>query len=467
MLAGDLAGHVCIPANFNAVACAHEEHLISMTITSEILIIIAIIFVNAIFVLSEMSVASSRKLRLQQRINEGDKRANTALHLIENPNLFLSTVQIGITLVGVLVGAVGGAMLSAPIRGLLASVPSLTPYAEELALAIVVISVTFVFLILGELVPKRIALHNPERIAAILAGPMIFVSALFQPFVWILGKITDFVLKLLGIEPGTEPPVTEEEIQLLIDQGTQAGVFEEAEQDMVEGVFSLADQRVYSLMTPRPDIVWLDVADSIDEIRQKLVESNFSRFPVRQGSLDAIVGIVRARDLLVQSLNNEPIILKNLLKPAFFVPETMFASRALEVLKEKGTDMLLVIDEFGALQGLLTINDILEEIVGEMEFEEPQATQRQDGSWLLDGMLEVDEFKEIFHLPMLPHEDEYETLSGFVMVSLGRLPQATDRFEWHGLKFEVMDMDGRRVDKVLVTTLTQRPSTTEESNGKK
>ena len=438
-----------------------------MNITTEILIILAIVLVNAIFVLSEMSVASSRKARLQQRINDGDRRANTVLQLIENPNLFLATVQIGITLVGVFVGAVGGARLAAPLRVLLATVPVLAPYAGSLALAIVVIGITFVTIVLGELVPKRIALHNPERIATLLAGPMIIVSKLFRPFVWILGKITDFVLKMLGIEPGKEPPVTEEEIQLLIDQGTQAGVFEEAEQDMVEGVFSLADQRVYSLMTPRPDIVWMDVADSVEEIRQKLEQSQFSRFPVRQGSLDAIVGIVKARDLLVQSLNNEPIFLKNLLKPAFFVPETMFASRALEVLKEKGTDMLLVIDEFGALQGLLTITDILEEIVGEMENEEPQATQRQDGSWLLDGMLEVDEFKEIFHLPVLPHEDEYETLSGFVMVSLGRVPQPTDRFEWHGLNFEVMDMDGRRVDKVLVTTLPQRASTPEESNQKR
>jgi putative hemolysin len=438
-----------------------------MNITTELIIILAIILVNALFVLSEMSVASSRKARLQQRINEGDKRANTVLGLIENPNLFLATVQIGITLVGVFVGAVGGARLAQPLSRLLASVPALAPYANSLALGIVVIAITFLSIVLGELVPKRIALHNPERIAAILAGPMIFISRIFSPFVWILGRITDFLLKLLGIEPGSEPPVTEEEIQLLIDQGTQAGVFEESEQDMVEGVFSLADQRVYSLMKPRPDIVWLDVDDSIEEIRQKLAESEFSRFPVRQGSLDTIVGIVRARDLLVQSLNDEPIILRNLLKPAFFVPETMFASRALEVLKEKGTDMLLVIDEFGALQGLLTINDILEEIVGEMEIEEPQATQRQDGSWLLDGMLEVDELKELFNLPVLPHEDEYETLSGFMMVSLGRVPQPTDRFEWHGLRFEVMDMDGRRVDKVLVTTLPQRTSTPEEGNGKK
>jgi len=438
-----------------------------MNITSEILIIIAIILINAIFVLSEMSVSASRKARLQQRVNEGDKRANTVLHLMENPNLFLATVQIGITLVGVFVGAVGGATLSEPLSRLLARVPWLVDYADSAALGIVVIGIAFVSIVLGELVPKRIALHNPERIAATLAGPMIVVSRLFSPLVWLLGRVTDFVLKLMGIEPGTEPPVTEEEIQLLIDQGTQAGVFEEAEHDMVEGVFSLGDRRVYSLMTPRPDIVWLDVEDSIEDIRQKISECNFSRFPVRQGSLDVILGIVKARDLLMRSLNDEPIVLKDLLNPAFFVPETMFASKALEILKEKGTDMLLVIDEFGALQGLLTINDILEEIVGAMEIEEPQATQRQDGSWLLDGMLEVDEFKEIFDLPVLPHEDEYETLSGFVMVSLGRLPQPTDRFEWHGLKFEVMDMDGRRVDKVLVTTLPQRPSPAEESNGKK
>jgi putative hemolysin len=438
-----------------------------MNIATEVLIILAIILINAIFVLSEMSVASSRKARLQERVNDGDKGAGTALKLIENPNLFLATVQIGITLVGVFLGAVGGARLSAPLSAALRLIPAVASYADSLALAIVVLGIAFVSIVLGELVPKRIALHNPERIAAILAGPMLVVSTLFKPLVWLLGRITDFVLKTMGVEPGNEPPVTEEEIQLLIDQGTQAGVFEEAEHDMVEGVFSLADQRIYSLMTPRPDVVWLDVSDSLEEIRQKLEESNFSRFPVRQGSLDAIVGIVKARDLLVQTLNNEPIVLKNLLKPAFFVPETMFASRALELFKEKGTDMLLVIDEFGALQGLLTINDILEEIVGEMEIEEPQATQRPDGSWLLDGMLEVDEFKKIFELPLLPHEDEYETLSGFVMVSLGRVPQPTDRFEWHDLKFEVMDMDGRRVDKVLVTTLPQRQQSPEEGNGKK
>ena len=434
-----------------------------MNIGLQILIIIAVILINAVFVLSEMSVASSRKARLQQRVNEGNRGANTVLRLLENPNLFLATVQIGITLVSVLVGAVGGTTLAKPLTELFIRIPALSSVAESLALGIVVVAITFVAIVLGELVPKRIAQHNPERIASALAGPMIVVSKILAPFVWLLGRITDFVLKTLGIKPGTEPTVTEEEIQLLIDQGTQAGVFEEAEHDMVEGVFSLGDQRVYSLMTPRTGVVYLDVDDLIEEIREKIANSEFSRFPVRQGTLDVILGIVKARDLLVRSLSGAPIKLKDLLKPAFFIPETMFASRALEIFKEKGTEILLVIDEFGGLQGLLTINDIIEEIVGQIELEEPQATQRQDGSWLLDGMLEVDEFKEIFKLTGLPHEEEYETLSGFVMVSLGRVPQTADHFEWHGLRFEIIDMDGRRVDKVLVTTLPHRSVTAEPS----
>jgi len=432
-----------------------------MNITSEILIILAVILINGILAMSEMAVASSRKARLQQRINEGDKKSTKVMNLLLEPNLFLSTVQIGITLIGVFTGAIGGATLAEPLGDALEKIPLLSGSADSIALGIVVIGITFFSMLLGELVPKRIALHSPERIAAVLAGPMIVISKLFAPLIWLLGKLSDFVLNLLGIKPGSEPPVTEEEIQLLIDQGTQAGVFEEAEQDMFEGVMSLGDQRVYSLMTPRTDIVWLDIDDTIDEIRAKIAENDFSRFPVRQGTLDVILGIVKARDLLVPILGGEKIILKEMLKPAFYIPETMFASRALEILKEKGTDMLLIIDEFGGLQGLLTINDILEEIVGEMEQDEPQATQRQDGSWLLDGMLEVDEFKDIFDFHSLPHEDEYETLSGFVMMSLGRVPQVTDHFEWNSLNFEVIDMDGRRVDKVLVTTLPQKPLTQE------
>jgi len=400
---------------------------------------------------------SVRKARLQNESNKGDKRANAVLKLTENPNQFLSVIQIGITSIDLFIGALTGATLGVWINAQLDKFPVMAPYSGVISLLVGVLPITYLSLVLGELVPKRLALRDPEEVSSVVAAPMIFFSKLFSPIVRFLSFSTESVLKLMGVKISEEPSVTEEEIQLMIDQGTEAGIFEEAEHDMVEGVFSLGDQRIYSLMTPRTDIVYLDIKDSVEEIRKKIAESEFSRFPVRQDSLDAILGIVKARDLLVRSLGGEEIRLKDLVKPAFFIPETMFASRALEIFKEKSTELLLVIDEFGGLQGLLTINDILEEIVGQIEMEEPQATQRQDGSWLLDGMLEVDEFKEIFKLHALPHEDEYETLSGFVMVSLGQVPQTADQFEWHGLRFEVIDMDGRRVDKVLVTTLPQRP----------
>jgi len=434
---------------------------------NEIAMIVLLILLNGVLSMSEAAMVASRKARLQQLANEGDHGSRTALNLLDDPNVFLSTVQIGITLVGVLAGAVGGVGLAETLAAYLGRIPLLAPYSESVAIGIVVITITTLTIWLGELVPKRLALQSPEKFARVVAGPMLLVSKAFSPLVKLLGLATNLVLRMLGVKPSSEPPITEEELQVLIDQGTQAGVFEESEQDMVEGIFSLGEQRVYSLMTPRTEIVWLDIEDTIEEIRTKIAENEISRFPVRQDTLDVILGIVKARDLLVASLSdNNTINLKQLLKPAFYIPETMSAARALEIFKEKGTEMLLVIDEFGGLQGLLTVHDIIEEIVGQIELEEPQATQRQDGSWLLDGMLEVDEFKEIFDLPMLPHEDEYETLSGFVMLSLGRVPQAADQFEWHGLRFEVIDMDGRRVDKVLVTTLPQKPLAVESRDGK-
>lgn len=444
-----------------------EEIPLNVNLVPGLITIGILLIINAILITAETALLSVKKARLQNELNKGDERAGIALKLTENPNQFLSVTQVGITTIDLLLGALTGSTLGIWIDAQLSRYPVLEPYSSVIGLLVGVVPITYLSLVLGDLVPKRLALRDPEGVSSFFAKPMMFFSTIFHPFVRFLGFSTESVLRMLGVRVSQEPPVTEEEIQLLIDQGTQAGVFEEAEQDMVEGVFSLGDQRVYSLMTPRPDIVWLDINDSVEEIRQKIEGCNLSRFPVRQGSLDAIAGIVKARDLLVRSLNGEPIVLKDLLQPAFFVPETMFASKALEILKEKGTDILLVIDEFGALQGLLTINDILEEIVGEMEIDEPQATQRQDGSWLLDGMLEIDEFKEIFEMPPLPHESEYETLSGFIMMSLGRVPQPADHFEWHGLKFEVVDMDGRRVDKVLVTALPQRPASPAESNGKK
>jgi putative hemolysin len=438
-----------------------------MSYWNEIALIAMLTLLNGLLSMSEAAMMASRKARLQQLANEGDAASRTVLNLLEDPNIFLSTVQIGITLVGVLAGAVGGATLSTGLAAIFETIPFLMPYSKSLAIGIVVVAITALTIWLGELVPKRLALHNPERIARIVAGPMLIVSRVFSPLVKLLSMATNLVLRFMGAKPSSDPPITEEELQVLIDQGTQAGVFEESEQDMVEGIFSLGEQRVYSLMTPRTEIVWLDIEDTIEEIRTKISENEYSRFPVRQDTLDVILGIVKARDMLVASLGEGAIKLKHLLKPAFYIPETMSAARALEIFKEKGTEMLLVIDEFGGLQGLLTVHDIIEEIVGEIELEEPQATQRQDGSWLLDGMLEVDEFKEIFNLPVLPHEREYETLSGFVMMSLGRVPQTADQFEWHELRFEVIDMDGRRVDKVLVTTLPQKPLTVEPRDNNK
>ena len=438
-----------------------EEIPLEINLTPGLIAIGILLILNGVLAMAETALLSVRKARLQNSVNKGNTRAETALRLTENPNQFLSVIQIGITSIDLLIGAITGATLGVWIDSQLDQYPTLEPYSAIIGLLVGILPVTYLSLVLGELVPKRLALRNPEAVSSTVAGPMLFFSRIFSPIVKFLSFSTEFVLRALGVKASDEPPVTEEEIQLLMDQGIQAGVFEAAEHDMVEGVFSLGDQRVYSLMTPRTDIVWLDIEDSVDEIRAKISQSEYSRFPVRQGTLDMILGIVKARDLLIPSLAGERIRLKDLLRPAFYIPETMFAARALEIFKEKGTEMLLIIDEFGGLQGLLTITDIVEEIVGQIEIEEPQATQRQDGSWLLDGMLEVDEFKEIFNLQILPHEDEYETLSGFVMVSLGRVPQTGDHFEWQGLRFEVIDMDGRRVDKVLVTTLPQRSVTTE------
>ena len=427
--------------------------------TTEFIIIVFLIAMNNILAMTEAALLSVRKARLQQRVNEGDKKAAIVLRLVENPNQFLSVIQIGITLIDVLTGALTGATLAVVLTRQFEKIPLLAPYSEGIGLATGVLIITYFSIILGELVPKRLAIQNPEKIASRFARPMLFFSKILSPVVRFLSFSTEVVLRLVGIRPSNEPPVTEEEIHVLLDQGTQAGIFEEAEQDMVAGVFRLNNRRVYSLMTPRTEILWLDVRDTTDEILKKMAEGPYSRFPVCQGSLDNVLGIVKARELLTRSLAGEPIHLKECLSPALFIPETTFASRALEIFKESNKELVLVIDEFGGVTGLLTINDVIEEIVGDIEIGEPQITQRQDGSWLLDGMLDIDEFKELFNLGALPNEDDYETLAGFVMTSLGKIPHAADQFEWEGLRFEVVDMDARRVDKVLVTTLLARPVT--------
>jgi putative hemolysin len=426
---------------------------------AKILIILALILANGLLAMAEMAVVSARKARLQQRANDGDRRAARALELAEAPNRFLSTIQIGITLIGILTGAVGGAQVTDDLASRLGQVPWLKPYSAGLSWALVVLGTTYLSLVLGELVPKRLALNSPERIAALMAGPMRALSVIAAPFVRLLSFSTDVTLRILGVQPPNEPPVTEEEIKVLLEQGTEAGVFEEAEQDMVESVLLLNDRRAMGVMTPRPDIFWLDLDDPPEELRRKIAASPYTRFPVCQGGLDNVLGEVEAKDLLTQLLAGEPFELKPFIRPPLYVPETMPVLKVLEAFKKSGTQMALVIDEYGSVQGLVTLKDILEAIVGDIptaeELAEPQIVQREDGSWLLDGMLPIEEFKELFGLEELPGEDQglYQTVAGFVMMQIGGIPSVADHFTWGRLRLEVVDMDGPRIDKVLVTPL--------------
>ncbi|BAY76614.1 putative hemolysin [Nostoc linckia NIES-25] len=426
------------------------------SITFEILIILVLIIANGIFSMSEMAIVSARKVRLQQLANQGDAKARVALKLAESPNNFLSTIQVGISLIGILTGAFGGATIANRLAVYVRLVPVLAPYSEPVSFGIVVLIITYLSLIIGELVPKRLALNNPEGIAAFVAIPMRALSAIASPMVHLLSASTDMVLRVLGVTQSTEPQVTEEEIKILIEQGTEAGTFEEAEQDMVERVFRLGDRPVSYLMTPRPDIVWLDLDDTAEENRQKMVDSAYSRYPVCQGGLDNVLGVIPVTDLLARSFRGEQLDLTVGLRQPVFVPESTRGLKVLELFKQTVTHMALVVDEYGVIQGLVTLNDIMSEIVGDVPStdgqDQPQAVQREDGSWLLDGMLPVEEFLELFEMEEWESEERgsYQTLGGFVITHLGRIPTAADHFEWEGMRIEVMDMDGNRVDKVLV-----------------
>ncbi len=431
-----------------------------MSPTTELLIVLLLPIANAIFVMSEMAIVSARKVRLQNMANQGDVKARAALELANAPNQFLAIVQVGITLTIIVSGAFGEGTIGRKIAPLVHSIYFLAPYSEAIASGIAILLITYLTLIIGELVPKRLALSNPERIAASVAIPMQTFAIIASPIVYLLSASTDLVVRLLGIRPSTEPEVTEEEIKVLIEQGTEAGTFEEAEQDMVERVFRLGDRRVSALMTPRPDIIWLDLEDSSEENRQKMIDSAYSQFPVCQGGLDNVLGIVQVTDLLARSLSGQPLDLTVSLQQPLFVPESTRGLKVLELLKQTtGTHIAFVVDEYGVIQGLVTLNDIFEEIVGEVpsadEGEEPQAIRREDGSWLLDGMLPVEEFFELLDIEGLPGEQRgnYHTMGGFVITHLGKIPSSADYFELGGWRFEVIDMDGNRVDKVLVTPL--------------
>jgi putative hemolysin len=431
-----------------------------------VVILLVLIVVNAVFVLAEMAIVSSRKPRLQQWANEGNRGAAVALELSIHPDRFLSTSQIGITLIGILTGAYGERALTARVSAALQVYPRIAPYSESIAFGIVVVAITYFSLVIGELVPKRLALLNPERFAGFFAPPLSFVSRIASPVVHLLGSSTRFILRVIGARPPEEPPVTEEEIKVMLEQGTEAGVFEEAEHDMMKSLLKLGDRTVDALMKPRREVVWLNLEDTWEDNRKKMATSLYSRFPVAQGTLDNVIGIVQAKDLLTRCLAGEKIDLKQAARPPLFVPGGLTALKLLEMFKKSRTHNALVVDEYGGVEGLVTLNDVMEDIVGDVASAdmptEKLAVQRADGSWLLDGKILIDDMKDTLGIAHLPDEDSgsYNTLGGFVMMQVGRVPVTGDGFDAEGHRFEVVDMDEKRVDKVLVSRVPPKEAET-------
>ena len=425
--------------------------------TTQIIIILVLLVINGLFAMSEIVIVSSRKTRLQQWINEGNAKAKKALDLAQEPTLFLSTVQAGITLISIMVGAIGEASLSGKLAEKLHRISFIAPYSTVISLIIVVIVITYLSLIIGELVPKRLGLYSPERLALALSPSLRLFSNIVSPLVKLLSASTDTILwslRFFGIRQPKEPPISQEEIKVMIEQGTAAGAFEEAEQDIIERVFSLNDQRVGRLMTPRPKIVWLDLNDDPSSIRVTLHANDFTRFPVCDGEIDKIVGVIHVKNLLDSCIANLPLDIRKHMRPPIFVPKQMPTLKVLELFKQSGMYLAIVIDEYGSIIGLVSLNDILEAIIGNISpLENPMeqhAIRRDDGSWLMDGILPIDRFKEITGKGHLPDEKKYRTLGGFIMAQTGSVPKAGDHFQWEGLRIEVVDMDGNRIDKVLV-----------------
>jgi len=425
----------------------------------DVLILAGLFVLNGLFAMSEIAILSARKIRLQQAVDDGVKGAKVALDLANEPGHFLSTIQVGITLIGIMSGALGEAALTDKLESYLERFSDVAPYREGLALTIVVISITFFSLIIGELVPKRLALLKPERIAMIMARPMSWLSMLAYPLVKLLSWATDLVLFVLRAKKSDEPLVTEKEITLMIDQGTEAGVFHRSEKEMVSNVMRLDSLRVGAIMTPRMDMYYLDAASPIEETRKRLIDSPHSIIPVCRNGLDNVLGVVESKDLLRRALAGDELKLTSAIRPANYIPKSLSPIQLLEEFKRSKIALALVVDEYGEIAGLATLKDVMEAIVGDIPSEEagneePEAVEREDGSWLLDGTLTIEKFKQLFGVDELPDEDagNFHTIGGFVMLQLGHVPRASDYFTWGDLRFEVMDMDRNRVDKILVSS---------------
>ena len=433
----------------------------------EIAILIALIFLNGLFAMSEIALVTARKARLQKLIDEGDSGAAAAVKLGEDPTRFLSTIQIGITSIGVLNGIVGEAALAEPLAHWLVSLGVSQSYASFGATALVVVTITYFSIVVGELVPKRIGQSYPETFARLVARPIHLLALATKPFVLLLSASTRALLRLMGVKETKGTPVTEEEIHAMLVEGTSAGVIESHEHTMVRNVFRLDDRQIGSLMVPRADIVCLDVDDSFEENLRLIEESDHARFPVVQGGIENILGVINARQWLARALKDKSQSLREQsLQAPLYVPETITGMELLDNFRLSDVHMAFVIDEYGEVQGIITLQDLIEAITGEFQPRDPEtswAVQREDGSWLLDGHIPVPELKDRLGLEEVPEEDRgrYHTLSGMIMLLTGALPREADVVEWEGWKLEIVDMDGRAIDKVLAVRL---PSSKEEAD---
>ncbi len=434
-----------------------------MSYLLEIVIVLVLIALNGLFSMSEFALISSKKTRLRHRAEDGDTRAAAALKLSNDPTPFLSTVQIGITLIGIFAGAFGGATISEEFTAYLGKFPALSPYSNAISITLVVLLITYMTLIFGELVPKRLALNNAESIASYVAKPMFYLSVIAKPLVIILSSSTEAVLRIMRFRKTTEPPVTEEEIKILFEEGTKAGVFEKAEMSMVEGVLEIGDRRVDSLMTHRTDLIAIDLEDPVDENLRKMSESGRSNFPVYHGKLDNIVGMVSVKSVLSTFLKSGIVDIRASVTKPLFIPESVSVLKLLELFKETGVHIALITDEYGSIQGVITLHDILEAIVGEVRsFGEPVESQvmvREDGSWLIDGDAPIEKLKDFLPVDFFPGEElgYYRTIAGLIIFLLQRIPSTGDNIVSGKLRYEVVDMDGNRIDKVLVTRVPVAP----------
>jgi putative hemolysin len=421
---------------------------------AQFLILLLLLALNGLFAMAELAVVSSRRIRLKQMADAGSKGARAALRLLEEPTRFLSAVQIGITLIGVLAGVYSGANFAEPLEAWISSWMPWPESADTVAYVVVVVGVTYLSLIIGELVPKRWALSHPESFAAALAPPMQRLARVSAPLVWLLQRSTELVLRLLRIHRTTRHAITEEEVRGMIAEGTREGVFHLEEHRMIEGVLKLADRNVRSVMVPRGDVVWLDVEDSRDTIWKLVKGSGHSRFLVCRGEVDELVGVVRMTELVEWAGEADGSDLARRAEAPLVVQETTTVLRLLELFREAAVHLAVVVDEHGSIEGIVTATDVLTAIAGELpdvgDVDTPEAVRRPDDSWLLDGRLPIDEAERLLKRSDLASGDDYTTIAGFVLAQLGRLPVTAETFEWKDLRFEVVDMDGKRIDKLLV-----------------